>query len=325
MPRALITGISGQDGSYLAELLLSKGYEVHGIVRRTSTLDRSRLKHLYGDPEVYGRRLLLHYCDLEDTTTLRRVIHRVAPDELYHLAGQSHVGLSFEISESTVESVAMGTLRLLEILRDLPSPPRVFHAASSEIFGRPTISPQDETTPMAPVNPYGAAKAFATQISRIFRDKYGLFIANGIFYNHESPRRGENFVTRKICHAAAAIKRGRLSELRLGDTSARRDWGEARDYVRGMWLTLQHPVPDDFVFATGTLHTVQDVIEHAFAVVGLDWQPYVRRDERLFRSQEPLELVGNPAKAERVLGWRRETDFAGLIRQMVEAELVQMT
>ena len=177
---------------------------------------------------------------------------------------------------------------------------------------------------MAPVNPYGAAKAFATQISRIFRDKYGLFIANGIFYNHESPRRGENFVTRKICHAAVAIKRGQLSELRLGDTSAQRDWGEARDYVRGMWLTLQHPVPDDFVFATGTLHTVQDVIEHAFAVVGLDWQPYLRRDERLFRSQEPLAVVGNPAKAERVLGWKRETDFAGLIRQMVEAELVQM-
>jgi GDPmannose 4,6-dehydratase len=325
MPRALITGVTGQDGSYLTEWLLDHGYEVHGLVRRTSSLERSRLKHLYGDPTVYGQRLHLHYCDLEDSTTLRRIIHGVTPDELYHLAGQSHVGLSFEISESTVESVAMGTLRLLEIIRDLPRPPRVFHASSSEIFGRPNVSPQDETTPMAPVNPYGAAKAFATQISRIFREKYGLFITNGILYNHESPRRGENFVTRKICHAAAAIKRGRLSELRLGDTSARRDWGEARDYVRGMWLTLQHSAPDDFVFATGTLHTVQDVLEQAFAVVGLDWQPYVRRDERLLRSQEPFALVGNPAKAERVLGWRRETDFAGLIRHMVEAELAEMT
>jgi len=324
MPSALITGITGQDGSYLAELLLAKGYLVHGMVRRTSSLERSRLQHLYNNPEVYGRSLQLHYCDLEDATTLRRIITRISPDELYHLAGQSHVGLSFEITESTVDSVAVGTLRLLEIIRDLAHPPRVFHAASSEIFGRPTLVPQDEETPMAPVNPYGASKAFATQMCRIYREKYGLHLTNGILYNHESPRRGENFVTRKICRAAAAIKLGLQHELTLGDTSARRDWGDARDYVRGMWQAVQHPVAEDFVFATGILHSVQDVVEAAFSEAGLDLQHCVRRDERLLRGPEPIALVGNPAKAERVLGWKRETSFAGLIRWMVQAELQEL-
>ncbi|MBN9692322.1 MAG: GDP-mannose 4,6-dehydratase [Verrucomicrobia bacterium] len=321
MPSALITGITGQDGSYLAELLLSKGYLVHGLVRRTSSLERSRLQHLYTNPDIYGRTLQLHYCDLEDATTLRRIVTRIGPDELYHLAGQSHVGLSFEITESTVDSVAVGTLRLLEIIRDLPRPPRVFHAASSEIFGRPSTVPQDEETAMAPVNPYGASKAFATQMCRIYREKYGLHITNGILYNHESPRRGENFVTRKICRAAASIKLGLQRELSLGDTSARRDWGDARDYVRGMWQAVQHTVPEDFVFATGVLHSVQDVVEAAFSEAGLDLQKYVRRDERLLRGPEPFALVGNPAKAERILHWKRETDFAGLIRWMLHAEL----
>ena len=321
MPTALITGITGQDGSYLAEHLLSQGYEVHGVVRRTSTLERSRLRHLYGDPKIYGQSLFLHYADLEDPTTLRRILVKVAPDEVYHLAGQSHVGLSFEIAESTVDSVAMGTLRLIEIIRDLPKPPRFFHAASSEIFGRPAQVPQDETTPMVPVNPYGAAKAFAASLVRIYREKHGLFLVNGILYNHESPRRGENFVTRKICRAAAAISQGRQEFLQLGDTSAQRDWGDARDYVRGMWLALQHPQPEDFVFATGVLHTVQDVVEEAFLVVGLDWRKHVRRDERLLRSQEPFALVGNAAKAERLLGWRPSKDLKALVRWMVEAEV----
>ncbi len=274
MTRALITGITGQDGSYLTEMLLAKDYEVHGVVRRTSTLDRSRLNHLYTDPKIYGRRLFLHYADLDDLTTTRRVLAKSAPDELYHLAGQSHVGLSFEIPESTCEMTAMGTLRLLEMARDLAKAPRIFHPSSSEIFGRPEQSPQNEDTPMAPVNPYGCAKAFATQMVQIYRRTHGLFACNGIMYNHESPRRGENFVTRKICRAAAAIKLGQEKELLLGDTATRRDWGHARDYVRAMWLTLQQAAADDYVFATGQLHSVQEVVETAFGVVGLNWRDF---------------------------------------------------
>jgi GDPmannose 4,6-dehydratase len=321
MPTAFITGITGQDGSYLTELLLAEGYEVHGAVRRTSSLERSRLAHLYTDPAVYNQRLFLHYADLDDPTTLRRVLTTVAPREIYHLAGQSHVGLSFEIPETTCEFTAMGTLRLLEIMRDLPEPPRLFHATSSEIFGRPADVPQTERTPMAPVNPYGCAKAFATQMVRIYREAHGLFAVNGILYNHESPRRGENFVTRKICRAAAAIKAGRQQSLSLGDTSARRDWGHARDYVRGMWLALGHETPDDYVFATGRLHSVQDVLETAFASVDLDWTSYVETDPHLLRPAEPLQLVGDASKARAVLGWLPEIAFTDLIREMTLAEL----
>ncbi len=321
MPTAFITGITGQDGSYLTELLLAEGYEVHGAVRRTSSLERSRLAHLYTDPAVYNQRLFLHYADLDDPTTLRRVLTTVAPREIYHLAGQSHVGLSFEIPETTCEFTAMGTLRLLEIMRDLPEPPRLFHATSSEIFGRPADVPQTERTPMAPVNPYGCAKAFATQMVRIYREAHGLFAVNGILYNHESPRRGENFVTRKICRAAAAIKAGRQQSLSLGDTSARRDWGHARDYVRGMWLALGHETPDDYVFATGRLHSVQDVLETAFASVDLDWTSYVETDPHLLRPAEPMQLVGDASKARAVLGWLPEIAFTDLIREMTLAEL----
>lgn len=319
--KAFITGITGQDGSYLTELLLEQGYEVHGSVRRTSTLERSRLAHLYADPKIYNERLFLHYADLDDPTTLRRVLGRVQPKELYHLAGQSHVGLSFEIPETTCEFTAMGTLRLLEIVRDLPEPPRFFHATSSEIFGRPAHSPQTEETPIAPVNPYGCAKGFATQMVRVYRESHGLFMVNGILYNHESPRRGENFVTRKICRAAAAIKLGRQKELSLGDTSALRDWGHARDYVRGMWLALTHETPDDYVFATGKLHRVQDVIETAFAAVDLDWQQFVRFDPHFLRLAEPLHLVGDPNKAQAQLGWSATTSFDALIREMTEFEV----
>jgi GDPmannose 4,6-dehydratase len=321
MPKALITGITGQDGSYLTELLLEKGYEVHGIVRRTSTLERSRLDELYRDPEIYNKRLFLHYSELSDQTTLRRILFRVAPEEIYHLAGQSHVGLSFEIPESTCEMTAMGTLRLLELIRDLPTPARFFHAASSEIFGSPTESPQTLKTPMAPVNAYGCAKAFAAQIVTVYRQSFGLFTCNGILYNHESPRRGENFVTRKICRAAAAIKLGRQRELSLGDTSAKRDWGHAKDYVRGMWMVLQHPDAQDFIFATGQLHSVQDVVELAFAAVDLDWQKFVKRDPRLIRPTESHSLVGDPGKAQKLLGWRREYQFPDMIREMTLAEL----
>ena len=324
MSSALITGITGQDGSYLAELLLEKGYEVHGLVRRTSSLERSRLRHLYSDPEIYDRKLFLHYCDLEDATTLRRILVASKPDELYHLAGQSHVGLSFEITESTVESVAMATLRLLEIIRDLSSPPRLFHAASSEVFGRPSQVPQREDTPMCPVNPYGAAKAFAAQMVRIYRDRHGLFLVNGILYNHESPRRGENFVTRKISRSAAAISMGREAFLTLGDTSSRRDWGDARDYVRGMWLSLQHPEANDYVFATGRTHSVQQFVESAFAVVGLDWRDHLRQDKRLIRGQEPAQLVGDAGRAESDLGWIPDRDLSALARWMVEADLAEI-
>ena len=323
--KALITGITGQDGSYLAELLLSKGYDVHGIVRRTSSLGRSRLKHLYEDPETYGKRLFLHYADLDDPTTLRRVLVNVQPDEIYHLAGQSHVGLSFEIPESTCEMTAMATLRLLEMLRDMPPSTRFYHASSSEIFGRPRQVPQDEDTPFAPVNPYGCAKAFATQMVRIYRESFGLFACNGITYNHESPRRGENFVSRKICRAAAAIKLGIEKELVLGDTSASRDWGDARDYVRGMWLTLQHEKPDDFVFATGRLHTVEDIVREAFSAVELDWHSHLRRDDRFLRPSEPLDLVGNPARAKKLLGWEPTTSFEGLIHDMTRRELTDLS
>jgi GDPmannose 4,6-dehydratase len=321
MPRALITGITGQDGSYLTELLLDKGYEVHGIVRRTSSLDRSRLDHLYSDPNIYGKRLFLHYAEFNDSTTLRRILNKTSPEEIYHLAGQSHVGLSFEIAESTCEMTAMGTLRLLEMIRDLPSPPRFFHAASSEIFGDPKESPQDEETPFSPVNPYGAAKAFSTNMVSIYRRAFKLFACNGILFNHESPRRGENFVTRKICHAAAAIKLGQQTELLLGDTSAKRDWGDARDYVRGMWLALHHETAEDFIFATGKLHSVQAVVEIAFETAGLDWKKHVKQDQRFMRRSEPSRLVGNPTKAKRVLGWEAKNSFENLIAEMTRAEI----
>ncbi len=325
MPRALITGITGQDGSYLTELLLSNGYEVHGVVRRTSNLDRSRLHHLYHDAAIYGKRLFLHYAELDDATTFRRLLMKAAPDEMYHLAGQSHVGLSFEIPESTCDMTAMGTLRLLEIIRDLPQRPKFFHASSSEIFGRPTQTPQDETTPFAPVNPYGCAKSFATQMVSVYRQTYGLFAVNGIMYNHESPRRGENFVTRKICRAAAAIRLGQQKELPLGDTTAQRDWGDARDYVRGMWLSLQHEQPEDFILATGQVHSVQEVVETAFAAVGLDWRNFVKQDARLLRPAEPMRLLGNAAKAKRLLGWEPKTSFRALIEEITRAELVALS
>ena len=321
MPRALITGVTGQDGSYLSELLLEKGYEVHGVVRRTSTLERSRLAHLHRDPEVYNRRLFLHYADLDDPTPLRRLLLRIAPDEIYHLAGQSHVGLSFEIPESTCDQTAIGTLRLLEIVRDLPTRPRLYHASSSEVFGRPELTPQDERTAFLPSSPYGCAKAFATQLVRVYRDSFGLYACNGIMYNHESPRRGENFVTRKVCRAAAAIKLGFQDKLPLGNLDARRDWGYAPDYVRGMWLTLQQPEAGDYVFATGATHTIRELAAAAFEAVGLDWETHVTVNPDLLRPSEPDRLVGNPAKARARLGWEPSIDFAAMIRAMTLAEL----
>ena len=317
---ALITGITGQDGSYLTELLLSKGYTVHGVVRRTSNVVRSRIEHLRADPAVHGKRLFLHYGDLTDGTTLRRIFSLVQPSEVYHLAGQSHVGLSFEIPESTCEEVGMATLRLLEICRDQKQPVRFYHASSSEIFGHATETPQTEETPLRPTSPYGCAKAFATQLVRVYRASYGLFVCNGILYNHESPRRGENFVTRKIARSAARIARGLDSELVLGSLESRRDWGHARDYVAAMWLMMQHATADDYIIATGTTHSVRDFVDAAFAAVDLTPDAYVKHDPAFDRPAEPVQLVGSAAKAERVLGWRAQVAFPDLVREMVDAE-----
>ncbi|HEX8491002.1 MAG TPA: GDP-mannose 4,6-dehydratase [Chthoniobacterales bacterium] len=318
---ALITGITGQDGSYLAELLLEKGYAVHGVVRRTSNLLRSRIEHLRRDENIYGKTLFLHYGDLSDGTTLRRIFSQVRPAEIYHLAGQSHVGLSFEIPESTCEEVGMATLRLLEIARDQPEPVKFYHASSSEIFGNATESPQTESTPFRPASPYGCAKAFATELARVYRGSYGLFVCNGILYNHESPRRGENFVTRKIARAVARIARGLDHELMLGSLDSRRDWGRAQDYVVAMWLMLQRDRPDDYVVATGQTHSVRDFVEAAFAVVDLPWEKYVKHNPAFDRPTDPARLVGSPAKIKLDLGWEPQGSFGDLVREMVQAEL----
>jgi len=318
---ALITGITGQDGSYLAELLLGKGYSVHGVVRRTSNLLRSRIEHLRNDENVYGKSLFLHYGDLSDVTTLRRIFSEVQPAEIYHLAGQSHVGLSFEIPESTCEEIGMATLSLLEIARDQPGPVKFYHASSSEIFGNATESPQTEETPLRPASPYGCAKAFATQLARVYRESYGLFVSNGILYNHESPRRGENFVTRKIARAVARIARGLDHELLLGNLESRRDWGRAQDYVAAMWLILQQGKAGDYIVATGETHSVRDFVEAAFAVVKLPSEKYVKHNPAFDRPADPARLVGSPEKIRSELGWRPGGSFADLVREMVDAEL----
>ncbi|MEM9348606.1 MAG: GDP-mannose 4,6-dehydratase [Planctomycetota bacterium] len=318
---ALITGITGQDGSYLTELLLEKGYTVHGIIRRSSITARPRLDHLTLDPEVYGTRLFLHYADLDDATSIRRIIFKAHPDEIYHLAGQSHVGASFEIPESTCEFTAMGTLRLLEFLRDMDPAPKFLNVGSSEIFGHPDHDPQDEDTKMNPVNPYGVAKAFAVQTTRIYRDSFGLFCCNAIAYNHESPRRSKSFVTRKITNAVARIAAGKQDHVSLGNLDVSRDWGFAGDYVKAMWLAMQHDEPMDYVVATGELTPLKRFLEIAFAHVGIDdWQPYVKIDPRYFRPAEPTRLVGNAQRAREVLGWEPSVNLKQLAAMMVDAD-----
>lgn len=337
MPSALITGITGQDGSYLTELLLDKGYTVHGIVRRASSFNRSRIEHLRLNPEIEGKRLFLHYADLTDATTLRRLLARIQPEELYHLAGQSHVGLSFEIPESTCQETAMATLALLEICRDLPQPPRFFHAASSELFGSPDISPQTEQTPFRPTSPYGCAKAFAAQLCRVYREAHGLFVCSGIAYNHESPRRGENFVTQKITLAATRIAAGSSEVLELGNLDASRDWGWAPEFVEAMWRMLQQSAADDYVLATGTATAVRDFARAAFEAVGIslvfegnETQEIARHADtgrdllkvnpRYYRAADPIGLIGNPAHAGRVLGWHPQVSGKTVASEMVKAE-----
>ncbi|SMP71884.1 GDPmannose 4,6-dehydratase [Neorhodopirellula lusitana] len=324
MPVALITGITGQDGSYLCELLLSKGYTVHGLVRRTSNTVRSRLDRLFNDKEIYDKRLFLHYGDLDDVTTIRRVLMKTQPDELYHLAGQSHVGLSFEIPESTCQFTAMGTLRLLEIIRDMEKRPRLLHISSSEVFGRPDHSPQNELTPMRPVTPYGVAKTFATQMVQVYRDAFDCFACNAICYNHESPRRGESFVTRKITRAAAAISLGLQSTLSLGALDARRDWGDAQDYVEVMWRMLQQPVADDYVIGTGQTHSIEEFLSFAFEHVGLNWRDYVVIDAKFIRPTDVADMCGDPSKAKRVLEWQPKGDCRQLAERMVDHDLAAM-
>lgn len=321
MPTALITGITGQDGSYLTEWLLSKGYTVHGLVRRTSSTVRSRLDPLFNDKDVYDKSLFLHYADLDDATTIRRVLVKTQPDELYHLAGQSHVGASFEIPESTSQFTAMGTLKLLEIIRDLDKRPKLLHISSSEIFGRPDSSPQDESTPVRPVTPYGVAKAFATQMVQVYRDSFDCFACNAICYNHESPRRGESFVTRKITKAAAAISLGLQKNVHLGSLDARRDWGDAQDYVQAMWMMLQYPEPGDYVLATGETNSIEDFLRFSFEHVGLNWKDHVKTDERFIRPNDVSRLCGNPSKAEKVLGWKPLHSCRQLAQRMVDQDL----
>lgn len=321
---AVITGITGQDGSYLTELLLEKGYTVHGLVRRTSNTVRTRLDPLFNNRDVYNQTLFLHYADLDDATTIRRVLVKTQPDELYHLAGQSHVGASFEIPESTCQFTAMGTLKLLEIVRDLDKQPKMLHISSSEIFGRPDASPQNENTPIRPVTPYGVAKAFATQMIQVYRESFDCFACNAICYNHESPRRGESFVTRKITRAAAAISMGLQNELRLGALDARRDWGDAQDYVRAMWMMLQHPTPDDYVLATGVTHSIEDFLSFAFEHVGLDWRSYVVNDAKYNRPSDVADLCGNASKAFEKLQWKPLGDCRALAQRMVDVDLLQL-
>ena len=321
MPRkALITGITGQDGSYLAELLLEKGYEVHGLIRRSSSFSTGRIDHLYHDPHESGVRLFLHYADLTDPSSLFSHLHQVKPDEVYNLGAQSHVKVSFEVPEFTADSVGMGTLRLLEAIRTATWPIRYYQAGSSEMYGS-AAAPQNEATPFHPRSPYAIAKVFAHWMTVQYRDAYGIHASNGILFNHESPRRGGTFVTRKVTRGIAAILSGTEEHLYMGNLDARRDWGYAPEYVEAMWRMVQQDSPDDYVVATGETHSVRELLEVAFGLAGLDWERHVRIDERYFRPTEVDELCGDASKAARLLGWRPTVTFHDLVRLMLEADL----
>lgn len=326
MKRALITGITGQDGSYLAELLLQKGYEVHGIIRRASTFNTGRIDHLYRDPHEASARLFLHYGDLADGTAMRRIIESLEPDEVYHLGAQSHVRVSFDEPEYTADVVGLGSLRLFESLRDYTARVgklvRIYQAGSSEMYGA-TSPPQNELTPFYPRSPYAVSKMAAHWYAINYRESYGMFICNGILFNHESPRRGETFVTRKITRAVGRIKLGLQDKLYLGNMDAKRDWGFAGDYVEAMWRMLQQDTPDDYVVATGTAHTVREFVECAFGRIGLDWRPHVAIDPTYFRPTEVDHLCGDASKARSVLGWSPTVDFEELVKMMVDHDLEQ--
>jgi GDPmannose 4,6-dehydratase len=321
MKKALVTGITGQDGSYLAELLLDKGYEVHGIIRRASTFNTSRIDHLYKDPHINAVRLFLHYGDIADSTNLIKLLYGIQPDEVYHLAAQSHVRVSFDIPEYTGDVTGLSTIRILEAIRETGIRAKFYQASSSEMFGKVHEVPQTETTPFHPRSPYGAAKVYAFWATVNYRESYGLFACNGILFNHESPRRGETFVTRKITRAVARIKAGQQDKLYLGNLDAKRDWGYAKEYVEAMWLMLQQDQPDDYVIATGETHSVEEFLTMAFSQVNLDWHDYVELDPKYLRPAEVDLLIGDASKAKRVLGWEPKVSFKDLVRLMVDADL----
>lgn len=323
MKKALITGITGQDGSYLAELLLEKGYEVHGIIRRASTFNTQRIDRLYKDPHVNGVKLFLHYGDMTDSSCLARLVHEIRPDEVYNLAAQSHVRVSFDSPEFTGDVDAMGAMRLLEAIREtgLGKSIRYYQASTSELFGKVQEVPQRETTPFYPRSPYAVAKLYAFWAVKNYREAYGMFASNGILFNHESPRRGETFVTRKITRAVGRIKYGLQDSLYMGNINSLRDWGFAGDYVEGMWRILQHDVADDFVLATGEMHSVKEFLQLAFDAVGLDWEKYTRHDSRYERPSEVDQLLGDSTKARKALGWEPKVKFRELVKMMVDADL----
>ena len=321
MRKALITGITGQDGSYLAELLLSKGYEVHGIIRRASTFNTNRVDHIYRDPHNGDKALMrLHYGDLASSDSLRNIILEVKPDEIYNLAAQSHVRVSFDLPEYTGDIDGLGVTRILEAIRSSGVPVRFYQASTSELFGS-AMPPQSETTPFQPQSPYAAAKAYAFYMTRNYREGYGMFACNGILFNHESPRRGETFVTRKISRALAAILAGKQHYLYMGNLDSKRDWGYAPEYVECMWMMLQHEEPLDLVIGTGESHTVREFLDEAFGYVGLDYQEYVRIDEKYYRPTEVDFLLSEPTKAKNLLGWEPRIRFPELVRIMVDADL----
>ena len=319
--KALITGITGQDGSYLAELLLAKGYEVHGIIRRASTFNTGRLDPIYEDPHADKKRLFLHYGDLSDGSALARLIGQIQPEEVYNLAAQSHVRVSFDAPEYTADITGTGTIRLLEAIRETGIKPRFYQASSSEMYGLVQEVPQKETTPFYPRSPYGCAKVYSYWITVNYRESYGLHASNGILFNHESPRRGETFVTRKITRAVAHIKAGLQDKLFLGNLDAKRDWGYAKEFVEAMWLMLQQDKPDDYVIATNETHSVREFLEVAFGHAGLDWKNHVEIDPRYFRPAEVELLIGDYSKAKKQLGWEPKTKFADLTKLMVDADV----
>ena len=323
--RSLITGITGQDGSYLSEFLLEKGYEVHGIIRRSSTFNTDRIDHIYIDPHEEQARFFLHYGDLTDGTNLGRILEEVQPHEVYNLGAQSHVRVSFDSPEYTVDTVAMGTLRLLEAIRDYQqrtgNQVKFYQAGSSEMFGKVQDVPQKETTPFYPRSPYSCGKVYAHWQTINYRESYNLFACNGILFNHESPRRGETFVTRKITRAVARIKAGKQKKLYLGNLDAKRDWGYAKDYVRAMWMMLQQDEPDDYVIATNETHSIREFLEIAFTYVGLDWNDYVEFDPKYLRPAEVDLLIGDPSKAKEKLGWEPSVTFEELVKLMVDSDI----
>ena len=321
MKKALVTGITGQDGSYLAELLLEKGYEVHGIIRRASTFNTERIDHLYQDPHINGVQLFLHYGDIADSTNLIKLLYRIQPDEIYHLAAQSHVRVSFDIPEYTGDVTGLGTIRILEAIRETGLKAKFYQASSSEMYGKVQDVPQTETTPFYPRSPYGCAKVFSFWATVNYRESYGMHASNGILFNHESPRRGETFVTRKITRAVAHIKAGLQDKLFLGNLDAKRDWGYAKEYVEAMWLMLQQDEPDDYVIATNETHSVKEFLELTFEYAGLDWKKHVEIDPRYYRPAEVDMLIGDYGKAKKKLGWNPKTRFADLAKLMVDADI----